>query len=202
MKPMLRGLHCIAVAAVGIPFFAACSSDPTAASDVNFSKALNEMLAARSCIELPRNFDVKAPALPLMRPGEPEPILKELAGVGVFTTRPAMVTAQLGGQIPGTRFEVAPRGREVIRTKRVSTAIGESETAEACIGRYEVTEVTGSTEPAERLGYKVVDVTYRYRWVDFPAWASGLMAEKEADGQVLLAATSEGWVPASSIQGR
>lgn len=173
-----------------------CSGDPTAATKPNFEAAINKAMAADPCVTLPPGVGDKA--FPIFEEGKGSSLMRSLTKVGVFSSKAARGPAiGLFPPADGTSFELTDRGRPYVKfgTRSRGQVLGDKEVAKICLGTPKVTEIISFTEPADKLGVRVTNVSFRYNIVDYPSWAAPAMPGEPIEAKMALVATSDGWVP-------
>jgi len=203
-------------------------SDPKEASKTNFQTAIDNWIGKNPpCIAIPRGnvtpaqkteapFPRYIDASPLTaqfalesRARQEAPFLA-LVDAGLMTVRNAGVSvrASLFGdaekEIPVHAYDLSEEGRKAVVTEGEKTAFG-SPAQRFCYGTPQVDEVVQYTEPADAMGMKISQVTYRYHLKDMPAWAGNAKmkaafpelernAAASLDGKAAVILTNEGWV--------
>lgn len=199
---------------------AACS-DPKAANEANFRKAIEPLVRDRFCRSIDDvdrmqvgNAD-EVTAWPLIVPVVPfqshEPggkaaraLLEEAAREGLLDRRTETIVGRRVGytEQPASRevivYTPTDKGEVVFRPIERKAMSGMRTVPGACAAKAEVTEIVRWTDPADAFGATVSQVTYRYRGTDVgpvvPAdQRTGFEEPKEAT--VTLVRSSDGWQP-------
>ncbi|PZU68655.1 hypothetical protein [Sphingobium sp.] len=214
--------------AAGAATLLSSCSDPKDANKENFKDAINDWIKEHPpCIPVPRGqitpsqdsgaeFPRYVEATPVTskfaqesRAREEAPFLA-LVDAGLMTVKDATipVRASLFGdgqkQVPVRSYDLSEKGKKIVTAQGDKTAFS-SPAQRFCYGTPTVDEIVQYTEPADAMGVKVSQVTYRYHLKDLPDWARNEKlkvaypelernAAESLDGKAAVILTNEGWV--------
>lgn len=197
--------------AIPIVFLAlAGCSDPKAASEKNFKKAIQSYLDTA----YPRCYF--ASNFPTVKSewnfNNSNGVLEALAGAGLLAKKEIQqeeknIFGPGSHMVTKLSYDLTTEGKKYYKSGAVKNLRGES-TGGFCAGKATVKSVGQYSEPAEMMGLKISRVNYEYTVSDLPAWASspdiqknvhGIKADldsqttplKKVEGMVL---TNNGWV--------
>jgi len=193
--------------ACALAILASGCSDPKAANEGNFEKAIQAHLdAAYPHCFVTQNF----PAVIEFDVGGQRRVLAALTKAGMVSTQEKQVEAASFGGVKRyktvTEYDLTNNGRKHYNADATKNFRGEP-LGGFCFGKAEVTDIEEFTEPADMMGVRVTRVRYRYEVSGIPAWATsadlldavpGLKkahgATKEPDqANAVLILTSNGW---------
>lgn len=203
-------------------------TDSKEASKGNFKTAINGWIEKHPpCISVPRGqvspaeksnaaFPRYVDASPLTAKfaqesrARVEAPLAALVDAGLLTVKDDSIQIKAGlfgdglKEIPVHAYELSDDGKKAVATEGEQTAFNAA-APKFCYGTPTVDEILQYTEPAEAMGMKLSQVTYRYHLNDVPTWAGNsklkaaypdlernTVASLEGKAAVIL--TNEGWV--------
>jgi hypothetical protein len=194
----------------GVLFLAAISgcSDPKAASENNFRKAIQEYLdkSYPKCYvttELPATIDWDISGV--------KNKLQALAKVGLVVESEGQVERPGFGSnkkiVTAPSFNLTEEGKKYFK-QNVSETMGGKTLGGFCIGKATVKEIGQFSEPSEMFGQRISRVNYTYEVSDFPEWAKspevvGAIKDLKTDIEStttpikkldVLVMTNHGWV--------
>jgi hypothetical protein len=194
----------------GMFFLATISgcSDPKAASEDNFRKAIQEYLdkSHPKCYvttEFPVTIDWDISGV--------KPKLQALAKVGLVVESEGQVERPGFGNhkniVTAPFFDLTEEGKKYFK-QNVSKTMGGKTLDGFCIGKATVKEIGQFSEPSEMFGQRITRVNYTYEVSDFPEWAKSpevIEAIKELKTDIassttpikkldVLVMTNNGWV--------
>src|SRR3546814_717918 len=184
----LKGLVCLAALTV-----TACS-DPKEANKSNFTTAINNWIEKNPpCISIPRGRITPDSAgdAPFPRYLDASPVTAKyaiesrarerapfdaLVEAGLMSVEEATISVKAGlfgdqtRDLPVRAYDLTEEGKKVVSSEGEKTAFS-SPAHRFCYGVPNVDEVLQFTEPADAMGVKISQVTYRYHLRDLPEWA-------------------------------
>ncbi|WP_174279098.1 hypothetical protein [Sphingomonas bacterium] len=209
-----------------MPGFLAGCSNPKAANEQNFTRALEPLVADRFCHTIDADWmttspqqGADGPVLPLMLRADPSArsgigdrdaairtMLDGAAHDGLLTrtttTVPARSQHYAEALAPTALVVYAPTaaGKAVFRAVERENANHRPQPYPGlCLGRGRVDQVVRWTEPAEMLGRTVTQVTYRYSAADISAIVPPNLRvpmTEPKEATATLTKTSDDWQPA------
>lgn len=225
----MRSTVIVCVAALAV---AGCS-DPKEASKDNFETAISTWIEKNPpCLSIPRGNvtpagDDDAPfprylnASPVTAQYAIESRARErapfdaLVAAGLMKVEEATVSVKplFGNRnrdVPVLAYDLTDEGRKALSAEGEKTAFS-SPAQRLCYGVPTVDEIVQFTEPADAMGVKVSQVTYRYHLEDLPGWAEnekmqGAFRQLEQDSadsiddKAAVILTNEGWVHAKAAK--
>lgn len=169
---------------------------PAAASDEPFPRYIDARPAANDFAKQNRQRE-QAP-------------FDALVDAGLLKVEETTISVKVGlwgndqGEIPVRAYNLSEDGSKAVTSTGEKTAIS-MPSHRFCYGVPTVDEITQFTEPADAMGVKVSQVSYRYHLKDLPGWATNAkmlaafpqlardtVESLEARTAVIL--TNEGWV--------
>lgn len=171
MKTRLLAASVATVAAT--TFLTACGSSPTAASSANFERAIDNYLAAQSCIAVPVPTSFTDNAFPLKLS-----VLFDKVNPSMGAELDALTQAGLLHGEPGTMAQPVMWGNEKTSQATVYTPTAAGKAAQNpqnpmmfCAGKYHVTKVDSFNKPENVGSTPVTKVFFTYGATDIAAWA-------------------------------
>ena len=217
----LTGIVCVAALAV-----AGCS-DPKEASKGNFETAINAWIEKNPpCLSIPRSNvrGANANDAPFPRYLNASPVTAQYAvesrarerapfdamvDAGLMKVEEATVSVKplFGNQnrdVPVRAYDLTDAGKKTLSSEGEKTAFS-SPSQRFCYGTPTVDEIVQFTEPADAMGDKISQVSYRYHLKDLPDWARNEEMQTafpqlkkdladSIDGKAAVILTNEGWV--------
>lgn len=203
---------CFLGCALVLSSLSACS-DPKVASKANFEKALShyfEQTREPAC----HKFSAVGALLPAILPDQGgyapnREAFQAMAEVGLLAASPTTIKPTgfvVSGpeEVPATRYESTKAGEAFLQQREVTGLMGKFTKHELCFGTPELISVDRFTEPADADGFRISQVTYRYRitrapeWTQIPAIQSSFpktieLLDQENSRTDTFVLTSEGW---------
>lgn len=203
-------------------------SDPKKASKGNFQAAIGHWIEKNPpCLTVPqgeikpaKDSDAEYPryvdASPLTakfaienRERQEAPFAA-LVDAGLMTVRDARISIRAGlfddteKEVPVHAYELSAEGKKALATTPTRSGL-KSMSQRFCYGTPTVDEVVQFTEPAEMMGVKISQVSYRHHLENLPAWTQNAKLRaaypqlerdtaKSLDGKAAVVLTNEGWV--------
>lgn len=220
----MRGMVLLGVVALAV---SGCSDAKTASKD-NFKTAINAYVETQQpCLRIPASIErpegADAPDFPRYVSAVPTTTVVQQQGrererapfdalveAGLLSATDTTIKVRSGlfagdvKDMPVRAYDLTPAGRDAVSEVGARTAITRPE-QRFCYGKPAVDEVVSYTEPADVMGVRASQVTYRYHLADLPGWAThptmldafaqlkrDTAPSIEAKAAVIL--TSEGWV--------
>jgi len=203
-------------------------SDPKKASKGNFQAAIGHWIEKNPpCLTVPqgeikpaKDSDAEYPryvdASPLTakfaienRERQEAPFAA-LVDAGLMTVRDARISIRAGlfddteKEVPVHAYELSAEGKKAIATTPAASGL-KSMSQRFCNGTPTIAEVVQFTEPAEMMGVKISQVSYRHHLENLPAWTQNAKLRaaypqlerdtgKSLDGKAAVVLTNESWV--------
>lgn len=200
-------MHLVRKLILVIAIMFGCSS-PKDATETNFKKAINEYFTqeAKPCLDLgmalPRQLTSQegASAAPLLAE------LVQLGFVSVADSEKEMFDflSTRKRKAPAKTFALTDKGKAIATVEERITG-----NTQLCYGRYQVTDVTNFTAPADMMGLRVTNVDFQFEAADLADWATrSTVLQKHSQqlardigsrtapltGHASLVLTNNGWV--------
>lgn len=218
----------IVMAVCGAALALAGCSDPKAANKDNFKTAINDWIEKEPpCLSVPRSAITPTAASdePFPRYTDARPVTSELAtqsrqreqtpfdalvDAGLLTVKEATISVKAGlfgdqqSEIPVRAYDLSEDGKAAVLVEGEKTVFS-MPSHRFCYGIPTVDEVVQFTEPADAMGVKVSQVSYRYHLKDPPDWATNekMLAAfpqlardtaESIEARTAVILTNEGWV--------
>lgn len=208
-------------------------SDPKAASEGNFEAAINGWIANDPpCLTIPRSMVTPAeatedtfPRYVDATPGRSAIAEKNrqtqlaafdaLVDAGLMTVENRTIRVRHGlfddqRDLPVRAYSLSEEGRSAISVNSERTTLIRA-SERFCYGVPTVADIVQFTEPADAMGFKASQVTYRYQLRDLPSWASNekMLAAfpqlvrdtaESLEGRTAVVLTNDGWVHQRAVR--
>lgn len=207
---------------VAAMLLSACGSDPKAASDANFEKALNAHYALKKeCFRVgsePNDAGViQEFQTDRSRQEKQLPFYNGLVDLGLLETVTYQkdvrtFSGEVNGKSDWVGFKISANGKTYQRSAEFDKGFFSTGTPQLCYGTPQVVEIINFTKPAEVMGVKASSVQYTYKLVDVAPWATDpiiqthlkWMSDKLVDQSIErdddLVLTNNGWLHHSAVK--